>query len=218
MSKEDPLKELFQGCFKVFKSDEQHNKNDKKPNKPNNKMFNIIVIILIGVLLVLVSDFFKSINSTKASYDDNFIQETAESYKSEELSFEEYKEKLKGELKSILQQIDGVGNVDLMIYFESGEEKIPAININDSVSVTEENDNNGGTRMINQDNDGRTIVMLNDGDTTKPLITKTNEPKITGICIVAEGADNKVTQLRINQAVVTLFNIPDDKVQVYPMK
>jgi stage III sporulation protein AG len=35
---------------------------------------------------------------------------------------------------------------------------------------------------------------------------------------VAEGAENKVTEYRIRKAVTNLFNIPDNKVNVYPMK
>ena len=51
-----------------------------------------------------------------------------------------------------------------MIYFESGEESVPAVNINDSESLTVENDTGGGKRNITQENDGRTVVMSNNGN------------------------------------------------------
>ena len=54
----------------------------------------------------------------------------------------------------------------------------------------------------------------------EPLIVKTYNPKITGICIVAEGAGDKVTELRVRQAVYKIFSSleEEEKVQVYPMK
>ncbi|SQB91495.1 stage III sporulation protein AG [Clostridium tetanomorphum] len=62
------------------------------------------------------------------------------------------------------------------------------------------------------------MVITNNGDKTQPLIVKKNKPKVTGVFIVAEGAENKVTEYRIKKAVINLFNIPDNKVNVYPMK
>ncbi|KYH35691.1 hypothetical protein CLTEP_00840 [Clostridium tepidiprofundi DSM 19306] len=198
-----------------------HKKNSHKSGGTNNKLFNIVVLILIGILLVIGNNYFKSTTATvsttfknKNTADENMISSNELNIR----SIQSYEEKLTNKLKNILEKIDGVGKVDVMIYFESGEEKIPAININDSNSITDESDNNGGKRKINQSNNGRTIVMLNKGQETEPFITKTYEPKITGICIVAEGAKNKITELRIRQAVVNLFNLSEKKVNVYPMK
>ena len=52
----------------------------------------------------------------------------------------------------------------------------------------------------------------------KPFITKENSPTISGILIVAEGADDRTTELRVKQAAVKLFGLEDEKVVVYPMK
>src|SRR3712207_8212610 len=47
---------------------------------------------------------------------------------------------------------------------------------------------------------------------------ETKKPKITGILVVAEGAEDRMTECRIRKAVTDLFNVPDNKVNVYPMK
>ena len=52
----------------------------------------------------------------------------------------------------------------------------------------------------------------------QPLIVKKNKPKVTGVLVVAEGAEDKVTEYRIRKAVTNLFDIPDNQVNVYPMK
>ena len=105
-----------------------------------------------------------------------------------------------------------------MLTIDGSEEQIPAVNINNSTSNTKEQDNNGGTRETTQKNDGSTIVLTNEGDKNQPLIVKTNKPKVVGVCVVAEGAKERVVELKITQAVTTLYNIHPYKVSVYPMK
>jgi stage III sporulation protein AG len=130
----------------------------------------------------------------------------------------DYETEVQDKLKETLEKIDGVGKVDVMVSFESGEEQVPAVNVNDSTSTTQEKDTEGGTRSTTQKNDGSTVVITNQGDKSEPLIVKTYKPKVSGVCVVAEGAENKVTELRISKAVVNLFNISQNKVNVYPMK
>lgn len=218
MSKEDPIKKFLDF---IGKNLNKQDKGDKKGGKKNSKIYNFIVaaliVVLAGIVIVITSDMANPSKAVIKTEDTGVIESNANEEKIE-TSVEDYGDKLKKELVTLLEKIDGVGKVDLMIYFESGKEQIPAINVNDSESVTNENDNNGGTRRINSNNDGRTVVMMSDGNSTKPLITKTNEPEINGITVVAEGAGDKLIRMRISQAVTTLFDLDSKKVQVYPMK
>ncbi|MBD8048388.1 MAG: stage III sporulation protein AG [Clostridium argentinense] len=195
--------------------DGQNNLKDKKVNS-NNKTFNLILLLLAGITLTIVGSFFKGTKAANITADNN------KTNKQQEVNIIEtkmsYKEKVQNELVSILGKIEGVGKIEAMIYFDSGEEQVPAFNVNDSKSITKEKDTSGGERDITQENGGSTVVMSNDGGKTEPLIVKTYNPKITGICIVAEGAGDKVTELRVRQAVTNLFGLEEEKVQVYPMK
>ncbi|WP_253200399.1 stage III sporulation protein AG [Clostridium sp. CF012] len=193
--------------------------DDKKKvgnGKKSDKLLgNLVLMVLVAVVIVLGSSFFKNSNSTSAALaeteKDKVVAETNIS------GLTDYESQLENKLKSTLEQINGVGKVQLMIYFESGEESVPAVNINDSESLTVENDTGGGKRNITQKNDGRTVVMSNNGNTNEPLIVKKYKPIITGVCVVAEGSNEKITELRIRQAVINLFNLPENKVNVYPM-
>lgn len=127
----------------------------------------------------------------------------------------DYESKQNEELKGILSKIQGVGNVDVQIYFESGEVKVPAYNSTTQNSETKEVDSQGGTRSTIQENGGDTIVMS--GNTNEPYILQTYKPKITGVIIVAEGASNSKIRYDIQIAVSTLYNLSLDKVNVYPM-
>ncbi|GAA0124724.1 MULTISPECIES: stage III sporulation protein AG [Clostridium] len=203
-----------------------NNKDENKNgNKSKGKMYNLLILFFIGVALLFMGNFFKQNSQGEIMGDKNSsdITATVQEENKEEITeatmeTSNYKEKVQGELISILEKIDGVGRVEAMIYFESGEEQVPALNINDSKSNTTEKDTVGGERSINQENGGSTVVMSNEGSKTEPLIVKTYNPKITGICVVAEGASDKITELRVRQAVTNLFDLEEEKVQVYPMK
>lgn len=197
-------------------SDNNKNHNSKKSDK---LIGNLVLMILVAVVIVLASNFFKNPSPTKATATavasdaekDKIVKEDSVP------ELKDYEAQLENKLKLTLEGIQGVGRVKLMIYFESGEENIPAVNINESKSVTQENDTGGGKRNITQENNGTTVVMSNNGNANQPLIVKTHKPTITGVCVVAEGSNKKVTELRIRQAVINLFNLPENKVNVYPM-
>ena len=209
---------LLSKCAEYIKTiikggdDKSKDQNNKKSDKI---LVNLVLMILVAVVIVLASSFFKNSSSTSATLEemekDKIVTEN-NSFQSND-----YETQLENKLKTTLEGIEGVGKVQLMIYFESGEESVPAVNINDSKSLTEENDTEGGKRNTTQENNGRTVVMSNNGNADEPLIVKTYKPTITGVCVVAEGSSEKVTELRIRQAVINLFNLPENKVNVYPM-
>ncbi|MBP2031473.1 stage III sporulation protein AG [Clostridium algifaecis] len=207
------FKKWFSGIIKTL---------DTKNLKNKNKGVNLLIIFLIGVLMIITVSFFKTPDSNKAqttnSNNSSSSKSTASNETQDKSDSSDYEKSVEAKLKDTLEKIDGVGKVDVMISFESGEEQVPAVNINDSKNTTQEKDTSGGTRNTVQDNNGSTVVTTNDGDKSKPLILKTYKPKVSGVCIVAEGAENEITELRISKAVMDLFNITEDKINVYPMK
>lgn len=188
-------------------------------------MPNLLIVLLAGVLIVMMMSSYKaanlpsvqSLNSNGGSNKDNSKADGTTSTSADKASGD-YETAVQDKLKETLEKIDGVGKVDVMVSFESGEEQVPAVNINDSNSTTQEKDTEGGTRSTTQKNNGSTVVITNEGDKSEPLIVKKYKPKVSGVCVVAEGAEDKVTELRISKAVINLFNIAENKVNVYPMK
>ncbi len=184
---------------------------------------NLSILVLVGILLVILSTTFK--NDTIAT-SSKMIGNDKNSLTLESTSTDDEKNKLmrteeqevERKLKETLENIQGVGKVQVMVYFKGGEEQIPAININDSTSLTEEKDIDGGTRKITQKNDGRSIVMMNTQNGTEPFVVKKYKPEVTGVCVVSEGAENNLTKLEIQKAVVNLFDLKENQVNVYAMK
>lgn len=207
---------------------EKLKKSDGEKDALGKKVMpNLLIVLLAGVLIVMMVSTYNSTNlpsvqtlnpNGSSNKGDSKGEGKTASNTSTDKAAADYETEVQDKLKETLEKIDGVGKVDVMVSFESGEEQVPAVNVNDSTSTTQEKDTEGGTRSTTQKNDGSTVVITNQGDKSEPLIVKTYKPKVSGVCVVAEGAENKVTELRISKAVVNLFNISQNKVNVYPMK
>ncbi|GAA0075956.1 stage III sporulation protein AG [Clostridium sp. CTA-5] len=182
----------------------------------------ILAFILVSMNVLMPK---KSVINTKMNNSNNntnqnpsISQENKNTSGSISNEQRNYEEKQKTELKNILKKIDGVGDVDVMISFESGEEKVPAYDKTAQTSTTQETDTEGGKRVNNQKNDGSTVVMTSNNGNNEPFILRTYKPKVVGVVIVAEGAESSKTKYNIEQAVSKLYNLSLDKVNVYPMK
>jgi len=188
---------------------------------------NLIAVCLgLGFVLLAINVLLpngKSLNTTKipgitAQGDQNnnsVNKDQNEVVQSEEKNYEE---KQKNDLKNILKKMNGVGDVEVMMSFENGEQKVPAYDKNSQKSTTEETDNEGGKRVNNQDTDGSKVVMTTSDGNNEPFILTTYKPKLRGVIIIAEGAENSKTKYEIEQAVSKLYNLSLDKVNVYSMK
>ena len=189
---------------------------EKITKKSNKFTYMIILIIIAGVMILVVSYFNDSTPTFLNLSNDTTFQENK---REENLSTSTtYQDKVKNELKNILSKVKGVGEVDVIIHFEGGEELIPALDSEKSNTVTEERDSNGGNSVNNNNKDGTKVVMSSQGSSTEPLILKTYNPKIIGILIVAEGADDTRLSYELTKIVSSLYDISESKVSVIPMK
>ncbi|MHC1682565.1 MAG: stage III sporulation protein AG [Clostridiaceae bacterium] len=186
------------------------------------KKFNelLIIITLVAVVLVFISDYaFNGKSNSNNTKNSTNVTEVSNNDTSEALDEDsKYEKELEEKLTAVLESMDKVGKVKVMIHLGAGEEKVPVYNSNDSTSVTEEKDTNGGNRKINSSNNGETVVMKSEGGNSEPFITQTKKPIITGVVITAEGAADDLTKLIITKTVTDLFGIGPNKVNVYPMK
>lgn len=188
-----------------------------------NKNINMLIIIVVIVTFLLLT-----LNVLKPSKEKYSNKETATSSGVESESLkensneskvkDEYEREQKEQLTSILKKMDGVGSVDVMISFESGEKKVPAYNEDTQTSVTEETDSEGGKRVNEQKNDGSKVVMRTQDNENEPFILQTYKPKVISVFVVAEGAENSKTKYEIQKVVSNLYNLSIDKVNVYSMK
>lgn len=165
----------------------------------NNKKFNIVQkikenkkfqygIIAVLLILALVILFFGS-NSKSASSKENTDL------------VGEYVSNLEQNLSTTLSKIEGVGEVDVVITVKSGMETVLAME-----TVVKETIN--GTETI------ETPILVNG----KTVVLKELYPQITGVLIVAKGANNISVIKRIQNATMSLFDVNINQIEILTMK
>ena len=187
-------------------------KNEVSKLFKNKYMGNILAVLLvIGFILIAITILAPGLLNGKTEVL------TEENNTRVNTTVSTYEDKQKIELTNILRKIDGVGEVDVMINFESGDEKVAAYDSTNQTTKTEETDTNGGKRVSDQQNDTTKVVMSSESGGNSPVILKTYKPKVIGVVITAEGAESSKVRYDIEKAVSSLYGISVEKVNVYPM-
>jgi len=188
---------LKEKLSKIFKDD----RNNKK--KTENLVFLLIILVVTVVAINIIWKDEKEdtniTNQTNKKLADK-TQETSTSNNS-----------LEEKLESILSNINGVGNVDVLITYNETEEIIPIYNKTDKKSFTNEIDSKGGTRTIEETDTIEEVIFQND----EIIIQKTVSPKIEGAIVTATGANNSSVKANIIQAVEAATGLATHKIQVF---
>jgi stage III sporulation protein AG len=161
--------------------------NLKKIRELISKYKLIILFLVIGLFLLLLPA-----ERDDAPKEDK-SKDTVNSFELEEL--EERMEK-------ILAQIDGAGELSLILTLKSGVEEVFAVDAEytqDKERITE--------RIT-------TVLSLGDGGTKEPVIVRCNYPIFQGALVVCEGGDDPTVRLMITKAVSALTGLGADKITV----
>lgn len=183
----------------------------KRDTKKNIQ--DLLIIFIVGLMIVILYNFF-----TPSKTSPGYIEVLSSNEKPVSKAAADYEDKLKQELTDTLSLIEGAGKVKVMIYFESGNESVPAFSENQSNRVIEETDSDGGKRITNENNNSTNVITSNENGSSKPFVIKEIKPKISGIIVIAEGASNPEIKYRLYEAVKTVFNIAQYKINVYAMQ
>jgi stage III sporulation protein AG len=175
---------------------------DAKDTKKQKYLGLAIGIAILGIAITFIP--------TKKTPNTNMAQNAPISNVSKDaLSYEEALEK---RLTNILQKMEGVGQVNVMLTTFSNEEKVLAEEKTEDREHQEEKDEAGGVRITEKEGKQNKIV-LQSGNT--PFIIKENKPRIEGVLVLAEGADNSMVKTEIIESVSSLLNVPVHKVSVF---
>ncbi len=162
--------------------------------KKKNKMTLIVIIGIIGIALLLFSEIFKQDNKVqKGSITDLSVNN------------EEYKNAVQDELVNILQEIEGVGEVRVMVTLEGSTEYVYAEEYN-----TKQED---GENKVSSDYQNKYLVV-DKGSTKEPVVKKILKPQIAGVIVVCQGGGKASVNEKIYQAVSAVLNIPTNRICV----
>lgn len=184
----------------------------------------LIILGLIGVAIMLFNSF---VNVKKLDHE-NIGREPPESATvstgqgSEPAGgsseFESIEQDFEMRTRTMLEQIVGVGAVDVMVTVESTEELVVQKDIKDTQELTEETDANGGRRHVTSyQRDGQIVTYDSSGKET-PIVTKRIKPQVRGVLVVAKGAENEIVKNLIVDAIQRGLNVPSHRISVVPRK
>jgi stage III sporulation protein AG len=166
-----------------------------------------VLLIVIVILAIYFSSF-----AAKKETDNS----EASSAAAAQASYTTTQDSIALQLKQTLSTIEGAGKVEVMITYESTGEIVPAMSIDKQMSTTVD-EGESGKSTTSSENTQSEVVTINGSDGIEALVLKENSPPITGVIVVAEGADNIEVRLNLLSAVQTLLNISPDQVNVYKM-
>ena len=157
----------------------------------------VIAVGLAGIMLIFLSEMLpgkSKAESTEATVKSASDNET-----------DSYKKQIEKELKSVLSQIKGVGECEVMVTVEGTTEYVYAENL------TKSTDNNGDRTSDRYENE---IVITDNDGKKEALVKKVIKPQICGVVIVCEGGGDIKINERVLKAVSTALGISSSKICV----
>lgn len=113
---------------------------------------------------------------------------------------------LNTQLENILSEVEGAGNVKVLINYRQSGEKILAYDMESSTNEKEGN----------KENNSKSEVVY-DGN-KMPVVLKEYMPKVEGVIIVAQGGAIENVKKQLIAGTVALLGIDEHKIEVLKMK
>lgn len=191
----------------------------KEDGNPKKKIENLVVFIVILIITII------AINSIWNGTNDNSTTKQENNSGSKQLASDENvnsnsdlaEDELEKKLENILSKIEGVGQVNVMLTYSQSSEVVAMYNETSKDSSTEETDSNGGTRSIKQTDSNKEIVFQNENGQNVPITKTIVNPKIEGVIVTAQGANNANIRTNIIQAVGAVTGVATYKIQVFEL-
>lgn len=181
----------------------------KKLNFNEKEKKKFMVLLGLGIFCI-ISLVLLNFLQEKKDVSKNDSQETTK--KQEEKTTENEEDELEKKLTAILKEINGSGDVSVMITYDNSEEIEPAYNSSNTKETTSETDSSGGERTVETSSENKTLVT---SDSSNPIVIKTKEAKIKGVLVVASGAKDSNVKQTLYEAVQTALQISGHQVEVY---
>ena len=171
------------------------------------KKDQLLIVFLVGILLLVIS-IPAGTKKTLANSSKSSVGTTKQS---------EYTAYMEERLERILSQIDGAGQVQVMITWKSDGEKVVEKDRKSNEENVSEQDSQGGSRTTSS-HDIQETTVYNSGSSTsgvqEPYVSKELSPQAQGVIVIAPGGDDAVVVKNITEAVQALFEIDTHKIRI----
>lgn len=171
----------------------------KRPGKDQ-----IFIGILVGVLLLVIA-----LPQSGRSKQDQAEMTLSPKEETEESGAAE---KMEQKLQEVLEQVEGIGRVQVMITLKSSGKKT----VEKDESVSEEKTGGGAEEVGNEvKRTEKTTVFSRDSDGTEtPFVIEETAPQVEGVLVAAQGGDNLTVAEDILDAAQVLFGVEAHKIKI----
>lgn len=165
----------------------------------SSKYIYVILIGFVGIFLIFISTIKKKEPHQKTKVENKSFQNS-----------EEYTKHLETKLNNIISKIKGVGRSQVLVTLENGVENIYA---NSEKTATNSNENLSG-KMSTRNDSQKDIAMVDTKEGKQALVVTQKEPKIKGVLVVCDGADNSLVVEQVYDAISKPLNIKRNRLSV----
>lgn len=183
-----------------------------------NKKEQALILVLSGILCLLVVWPMPDTDPDKTAAQTP--SETSSQMETDGASeLELYVENQEARLKTLLESIEGAGQVQVMLRIKATGEYVVEKDTSYQNSSVEETDSQGGSRSSTDSSRSESSVFTKDENGNDiPYVVKKMEPEIEGIVVSCEGGGEERVVDDILEAVQALYDVPAHKVKVVKMK
>ena len=194
----------FKAFWQRFKSGENGGKGQKD---------RFMLLALVGLLILVAvwpvgGKSGKTSGQTEASVEKK--QETSYNYT------DQYAAVMESRLKSMLESVEGAGEVKVMITLKNNGEQVVEKDRTYSENKTGPGEQSGQTTTNNNIRRSESTVYSSSNGGS-PYVVKQIEPEIEGVLVAAQGGGDETVVNEITYAVQVLFDVPVHKIKVVKM-
>ena len=183
------------------------------------KKDQILILLLTGVLLVVIA--LPSGGTKETTGGERDSGQTEMPVQDSQTGYTQY---LEQKLSDTLSQIEGAGEVTVMVTLKSSAEKV----VEKDQTSDQETVIQTVTAVIliiaiavrvilcrqQENQEESTVYAQGDGQDQSPYVSKELSPQIEGVVVVAQGGDQAVVKQNITEAVEALFGIESHKIRI----
>ncbi|MGN0297636.1 MAG: stage III sporulation protein AG [Lachnospiraceae bacterium] len=163
------------------------------------------------LLLILVAGFVLVFLSLPKKEESEPVQQNSTL---SELTESSYEEKLERKLEEMLSQVEGIGEVEVVITIKASGEIVLNKDVRTNSSSSNESEQDGSSRISNSEEYEEDTILTGE----IPYVIQEYSPVIEGILVIAEGGGSAEIQEEINNALTALFDIAPHKIKVLKKK
>lgn len=184
------------------------------------KLKYFVILGLVGVILFIFSNLLQDKEPEQAEYYPGpTIEPDAEAGEMTSTAvsdIEQLSNSYEEDLVAMLNKIQGVSEAEVMVNLDSSDVKVYEKNLISGTQTTSEEDQNGGTRKVEDHTEDTQVVLVRQGDTEQPILVQTKRPEVRGVFIVAKGAEQASVKSWIIEAISSVLDVPSHQISVMP--